>query len=165
MLHLILFTLFAVVLQTCDMPIAQGSQRELAIKSVDEIDSSTVDLGGDDERIRPKIAPQFRFGNVDVTFTGAATLIDSRYERNFDLHPSTKEDQFSIRPLLDFNTIFDFAQGYSLFTELRMIDSVKFGENSQASNNFELQVRDMFLNIPLKLAFPVTLRVGQATVF
>ncbi|MDR4517721.1 MAG: alginate export family protein [Nitrosomonas sp.] len=165
MLHLILFALLAAVLQTCDMSIAQGAQRDSAIKSVDEIDSNTVDLGGDDERIRPKIAPQFRFGNIDVTFTGAATLIDSRYERNFDLHPAAKEDQFNIRPLLDFNTIFDFAQGYSLFTELRMIDRVKFGEDFHTSNNFELQVRDMFLNIPFRLALPVTLRIGRQQFF
>ena len=125
------------------------------------LDPKVVDLGGDNERIRPENATQFRFGNTDITFTGAATLLDFNYEDNFNLDTANRRDELEFQPRIDLNTIFYFSNGFYLFSELRLRDSVRLSDDNQTENNFELQVRDLFLNIPLATIIPIDLRLGR----
>lgn len=132
---------------------------------IDDVDSRAMGLGGDDERLRPKATRHFQYGNTDISFTGAATLLDFSFENNLSFRENDAVDQFRFRPLVDLNTIFDFPKGYSLFTEFRLRDSIKLQDDTQPSNFFELQVREFFLTAPILETIPIDLTLGRQQFF
>lgn len=132
---------------------------------IDDVDSRAMGLGGDDERLRPKATRRFQYGNTDISFTGAATLLDFSYENNLSFRENDTADQFRFRPLVDLNTILDFPKGYSLFTEFRLRDSIKLQDEANLNNFFELQVREFYLTAPIAESIPIDLHLGRQQFF
>jgi len=138
--------------------------QEEQIKSPSALDPGTVTLGGDSERLRPKRAREFQIGNTTVTVTGAA-FFDAEYQDNFNLRTTRNRDELQLKPKANLDVILDFPNGVSLFTETRIRNRTTLQYGDKPMNDFQLLVRDFFVNIPLPLPVPAMLRLGRQQFF
>ena len=150
--------------KTSPVPLPTSTPTDEQVQTSDAIDPRTRNLAGDDERFRPEKQRKFSIGEILVTVTGAIRF-DADLEDNFNLRSTKKRDEASLTPRSNLNFIFDFPQGFSLFTEFRIEDDVKLEEGKKPRNTFQLQFRDFFGNFPLPFQVPTILRIGRQQFF
>ncbi len=127
-------------------------------------ETKSIALRGDDERLRPDSQMQTTIGNTLLTFTGAFSM-DFTGQDNLNLNKLNEQDRFRWTPELELNFIFTFPKGFYLFTELGIQDELTFQQHDKPLNQLDVQIKEFFLQAPLPLSHPSTLRVGRQQFF